>query len=210
MEECIEDGDIGAIDFTETIGVIKDTVNRIAKIVGGLQFFARDGKSAGAQTILISKLIEETLSFCSERFINYGVQLDIVKNESYYAAQIECREVEMSQVLLNLLNNAFDAIEGLKEKWIRIEVSEKGQYIEISVTDSGHGISQDIRGKIMQPFFTTKEVGKGTGLGLSISTGIMASHQGKIYIDNSCPNTKFTIVIPKTQIKDESFVQKAA
>ncbi|MEK6627111.1 MAG: ATP-binding protein [Bdellovibrionota bacterium] len=209
MEECVNDGDFDAIDFVEAISVIKSTVTRIAAIVGGLRFFAREGKLAETQTISISKLTEETISFCSERFSNHGVQLDIVKNEIYATTQIECRTVEMSQVLLNLLNNAFDAVEGLKEKWIRLEFSESGQFVDISVTDSGHGIPKDIQEKIMQPFFTTKEIGKGTGLGLSISNGIIMSHQGKIYIDNNCPNTKFTVVIPKTQAKLKSTLQEA-
>jgi two-component system sensor histidine kinase DctS len=69
--------------------------------------------------------------------------------------------------------------------------------VEIAVTDSGMGIPKQIQAKIMQPFFTTKDIGKGTGLGLSISNGIMETHQGKLHLDDAPPNTKFVILLPK-------------
>lgn len=210
MEDCVNEDDVGGIDFMEAIGVIKDTVDRIAKIVNGLRFFAREGKVTDVQSIAISKLIEETLSFCGERFGNHGVQIEVIKNKVFKTMSIECRAVEISQVILNLLNNSYDAIAGLPKKWIRIEALDRGQYIEISVTDSGSGIPQEIQDKIMQPFFTTKEIGKGTGLGLSISNGILLSHQGKIYVDNNCPNTKLTLVLPKNPSRVENSVRAAA
>lgn len=196
MEECVCEGDVNELEFMDAIEVVKKTTDRIAKIIGGLRFFAREGKKDVFQIVAVSKLIEETLSFCSERFSNHGVQLNILNN---IGAKVECRSVEISQVLLNLLNNAYDAIEQLDEKWISIEVAEHEQHIEISVTDSGNGISQDIQDKIMQPFFTTKPIGKGTGLGLSVSVGIATAHQGKLYIDKESPHTRFVLSMPKTQ-----------
>lgn len=207
MEECLKEGDIDALDFLAATAVIKDTVARIAKIINGLRFFAREGRGLDMQNVIVSDLIDDTLSFCHERFNNHGIRLRVIQSGSY---TIECRAVEISQVLLNLLNNAFDAVEKLQDKWVRVEVIEKGVHIEISVTDSGGGISQDIQEKIMQPFFTTKEIGRGTGLGLSISNGIMMAHQGKIYVDSSCPNTKLTMVIPKNQNKSQSSRQSVA
>lgn len=208
IEECLKDGDTDSIDFMGAIGVIKDTVDRIAKIINGLRFFSREEKVSGTQKVSVSKLIEETLSFCSERFRNHGIQLEIV--EAHKNMQIECRPVEISQVFLNLLNNSYDAIENVQKKWIRIEAVQNGQCLEISFTDSGGGIPQDIQNKIMQPFFTTKELGKGTGLGLSISKGIIQAHQGKLYVDNNSPNTKFTIRLPKVQNKTDDLIFKAA
>ncbi len=210
MEECIKEGEINTLEFLDAVGVIKNTVDRIATIVSGLKFFARGGATAAPQTISISRLIEETLSFCGERFSNHGIQLEVVKNKAYETANIECRAVEISQVLLNLLNNSYDAVESLQEKWVRIEAAESGEYVVISVTDSGGGIPRAIQDQIMQPFFTTKEIGKGTGLGLSISNGILGAHQGKIYVDNDCPNTKIMIVVPKIQSKISNSIQEAA
>jgi signal transduction histidine kinase len=112
---------------------------------------------------------------------------------------IECRPTPISQVLLNILNNAFDAIEKMDHRWVRIECVDIGSQVVIRLIDSGPGIREDLRAKILEPFFTTKEVGKGTGLGLSIAHGIVRAHNGKIEIDSSCPNTCFQITLPKYQ-----------
>ena len=165
--------------------------------MSGLRFFAGDGQKTLPQKIKLSSLILETLSLCRERFTNQGVQLDLVAEDTYEAIEIECRSVEISQVLLNILNNAYYAIENNKDKWIRINVSETEDQVEISITDSGEGISKEIQEKIMQPFFTTKEIGKGTGLGLSISKGIIDQHNGKLYLDTASANTRFVLCLPK-------------
>jgi C4-dicarboxylate-specific signal transduction histidine kinase len=107
--------------------------------------------------------------------------------------------VQLSQVLLNLLNNARDAIEQLPEKWVRIEVAEKEGQAMISVTDSGSGIDAQTQRKLFQPFFTTKRVGKGTGLGLSVSARIMKSHQGELRYDPGSPHTRFVMSMPRAE-----------
>ncbi len=102
----------------------------------------------------------------------------------------------MGQVILNLLNNAYDAIQKDTDKWITVETSNKAGLVFLSVTDSGAIIPDEVKAKMMQPFFTTKEIGKGTGLGLSISKGIVESHGGILAIDNSKVNTSFVIQLP--------------
>ena len=84
-----------------------------------------------------------------------------------------------------------------KEKWIKIEALENKDKIEVYITDSGSGISDENIEKIMSPFFTTKAVGKGTGLGLSISQRIIETHHGKIFYDTNSKNTRFVIQLPK-------------
>lgn len=208
LEECISDGASDEIDMIDTLKVIKGTTDRIAKIVSGLRFFAADGKKAPAQPVSFNSIIEETLNFCREKFATHGVQLDRADGLAE-GLTVDCRSVEISQVLLNLLNNAFDAISGMQEKWIRIETIDRDSYLEICIIDSGSGIPQDVRDKIMQPFFTTKEIGKGTGLGLSISKGIIESHGGKLSVDASHPNTCFVIILPKSR-QQESSVKETA
>ena len=110
---------------------------------------------------------------------------------------MQCRATQISQVLLNLLNNACDAIRDLPEKWIRIGYEESVAGFELSVTDSGTGIDRAILDKLFQPFFTTKGVNVGTGLGLSISKGIAESHGGSLEYDSSCPNTRFILSLPR-------------
>jgi signal transduction histidine kinase len=104
--------------------------------------------------------------------------------------------VQIAQVLLNLIRNSCDAIERGAEKWIRIAVTRLPDSIEISVSDSGRGIPENVREKIFQPFFTTKEVGRGTGLGLSVSKGIVEAHGGTITLDTKSTHTRFVVTLP--------------
>jgi signal transduction histidine kinase len=112
---------------------------------------------------------------------------------------LECRPTQITQVLLNLLNNARDAAEESEERWVQLDVTELADWIRISVTDSGKGIPVEIREKIMSPFFTTKAVGKGTGLGLSITKSIVDSHRGTLILDEESVQTRFVIELPKRQ-----------
>ena len=199
IEELIADGNLDEFKVLKNLHVIKSTTNRIAKIIAGLRFFASDAKKAPTEPISISKIIEETLSLCREKFSSHGVEIE-VKNESSVQPYVECRPIELSQVFLNLLNNSFDAVSEQAEKWVRVEIKDQDPYVEVSFVDSGVGISSEIQDKIMQPFFTTKDIGKGTGLGLSISRGIIESHQGKLQLAPNHPNTCFRVLLPKTQL----------
>jgi signal transduction histidine kinase len=101
---------------------------------------------------------------------------------------------------MNLLSNAYDAINALSSKWIELRAEEAGaNVIRVSITDCGHGIRSEVADKIMDPFFTTKDVGCGTGLGLSISRGIVEEHQGRLFYDPTSNHTRFVMDLPKSQ-----------
>ncbi len=177
------------------VSKITETTDRIAKIIEGLRFFARDGRNDSMETATLRSILENTLSLCREHFHNHNVDIHIDPYPVHL--ELSCRPVEISQVLLNLMSNAFDAIADLDEKWIRIQVDTTWNEIHIRVIDSGKGVPADLQSKIMQPFFTTKEVGKGTGLGLSISAGIARNHGGQIRIDTTSVHTCFSLQLPR-------------
>lgn len=178
---------------------VKGTAERIEKIVKGLRSFSRNAENDPMEKIYLRKLVAETLNLCHERFKNHGVEV-LMAFDPYVV--LECRAVQISQVLINLLNNSFHAIRGLPDKWIEIRSEEVGNgNLRLIVTDSGPGISSELVNKIMQPFFTTKKVGEGTGLGLSISQGIVEAHGGTLTLDTSCKNTRFIIELPLKQKK---------
>jgi PAS domain S-box-containing protein len=185
-------------DIHEFCEKLDSTIKRISKIISGLKTFARDGSQDAFERVDLSKLIQDTLSFCEARFRNHDVKLMV----EIYPEKIEldCRYVQISQVILNLLNNAFDANLKKENSWVKLCALEKEDRIIITVEDSGNGIPPEIRDKIMQPFFTTKEVGKGTGLGLSLSRGLVESHNGIIKLDSEASHTKFIVDLPKRQI----------
>lgn len=170
---------------------------RITKIIKGLRAFARDGENDPYDKVTIAQVMTDVKELVAARFENHSIQLDFPSE--YPDLTIECRFIQIEQVLVNLLNNAHDAIENLTTKWIKVEIQTIPDQVIISVTDSGDGIPFDVQEKLMRPFFTTKAVGKGTGLGLSISRGIIMNHKGKIEIDNNSPNTRFVITLPLSQ-----------
>jgi len=180
---------------TSTVRSIEQIVFRIAKIVRGLRQFSREASKDPFELKPLREILEETLDLCSQRFQNHGIR--VTTSELKMDLMIECQTVQISQVLLNLLNNSFDAVIELPEKWVRLDVEDRGDQVVIRITDSGPGISSEVAQKIMDPFFTTKEVGKGTGLGLSLSRGIVEYHQGQLYLDVDHKNTSFVIQLPK-------------
>lgn len=181
----------------EIIGNIDETSTRITKIIKGLKAFSRSGENDDFAPASIKQILDDTFSLCAESFKIRGIQLKVGEVPSNLV--IQCRQVQVSQVLLNLLNNAKDAIAELDDKWISIQVAIENDHIDISVEDSGHGIPQDILDKLFQPFFTTKGAGKGTGLGLSISKGLIEDHSGKFFYDHNSQNTRFIIRLPIQQ-----------
>ncbi len=144
----------------------------------------------------LKKLIEECIEICKMSLKDDGVEL--FYPEDIRDISIECNPTEISQVLINLVQNARDAISGSESPWIKIEMTY-GDELVIKVIDSGAGVPPEIEEKLFVPFYTTKEIGKGTGLGLSIIKGIVERHNGEIGLDKNCPNTCFRFRIPVLQ-----------
>ena len=162
---------------TEEIGV---TIKRITKIIKGLRIVSRDSSEEPAEVFPVEYVLEDVLQLCAERFNNHGIPLDLEYIDDCQNAKIFANRVQISQVILNLLNNSFDAIESMDEKWVKIQVEQIEEVVSINVIDSGNGIPQEIREKIFSPFFTSKPIGKGTGLGLSISKSIIEKNNGTL------------------------------
>ncbi len=115
--------------------------------------------------------------------LSYKISAEGVSITKKYAGNIPPVPVDvdrMKQVFLNLVKNALEALEPANRKEIRIEMQAKGNFLEVTVADTGCGIKPGDIAKIFDPFFTTKEVGKGTGLGLSVVSNIIREHGGKI------------------------------
>lgn len=196
LQEITETGTaVDAATVLKATTSILRTSERIMAVVRGLRVFARDGRFDPFQPTPLQAILADTLALCRERFAASGIPLEVSGDDQ--PLTVECQRVQISQVLLNLLNNAFDAVQQLPDKWVQVRVSDEGAFINISVTDSGRGIPREIAEKAMQPFFTTKPVGKGTGLGLSISRGIAEAHHGQLRIDTRGPNTQIILTLPK-------------
>ena len=175
---------------------ISQTADRISRIVRSLRHVARESSADEFRETSVRETVEEALELCAERFRAHNIRLAVSAVDP--EADINCREAQICQVLLNLLQNAFDELVDLEgERWVRLDVSYCPGWAVFSVSDSGPGIAPEHRADIMEPFFTTKPVGKGVGLGLSISRSIALEHGGTLELDEESPHTCFRLKLPR-------------
>ena len=161
--------------------VILEEAQRTKQIVQNLLSFARQ-MPPQRKPLRVNAILRQTLALRSYDFSNNGVQ--IVEKFQADLPEIIGDGHQIQQVFLNILNNAYDAVnENGGPGKIEIETSRGNGFAEITFSDNGPGITYPER--IFDPFFTTKEVGKGTGLGLSICYGIMREHAGEILCHNN-------------------------
>ena len=173
---------------------IGSTVDRIRRIVDALRFSARQGDGDPFRPEPVRMIVDDTVELCAQRFRMANVDLTVSHGDE--EAYIECRGPQISQVLLNLLSNAFDAVHGQPVRRVQVSVEANEQQVRIAVTDSGGGIPPELAHRIMEPFFTTKDIGHGTGLGLSLSKGIAEAHGGQLQLDGSAPGeTRFVLTL---------------
>lgn len=173
---------------------IYKAVARISSIVKGLKLLANQSERVPKKEVLVSEILNETTPFYQEHFTALGIKLNI---KSPPALKIFCHPVQISQVLMNLLKNASDAIlEGEEnDRWINLDCKTDRDFFYFLITNSGQKISKDMSHKLFTPFLTTKK--NGTGIGLSISKAIMKEHDGEIYLDyDHYDHTTFVVKLP--------------
>lgn len=171
-------------------------VERISKIVKGLRNLSRHDSIDVDENIVLRDIFLDVLSVCQEKFKCHNVKVDLNLTREEFDIIINGDRIQLSQVIINLFNNSFDAIMDLEDKWIKVDVKYDKYLCEIKFIDSGTGISKEDQENIFNPFYTTKEIGKGTGLGLSISKKIILNHRGDIVLDDKSPNTCFLVSLP--------------
>ncbi len=182
----------------DAIGMVDNMGVRIEKIVNGLRTFSRDQSTDDPEPFSVAKIIADTLALCGQRIRNSGTRLEISAINDQL--NIDCRPTEISQIILNLLNNAHDAVDGLSDRWIKLDVNDFGHCVTFVITNTGEPVKKEIAKKIFQPFFTTKAIGKGTGLGLSISRSIAETHGGSLALDETASSPRFILTIPKLAV----------
>ena len=197
---ALQPGGTSSLDFAELedyLQKVERNVNRMKLIIRHIMEFARESKPVKLP-MLLNEVIEKSFILINEqlRLKKIDIQMDLCPA---LVAQID--ELRMEQVFINLLSNARDAIlEAHGEAGGSIQIRSRafsGSELEIEISDNGIGMTEEIKSKIFNPFFTTKEVGKGTGLGLSISHGIVQDHGGSIScVSEKGKGTTFRIRLP--------------
>ncbi|MDA8126530.1 MAG: ATP-binding protein [Deltaproteobacteria bacterium] len=187
-------------DLSHDLNLLVEEAQRCKKIVGGLLDFARQNR-VRMEAVNVGEMLRHILAnaFQALRIEEKGIRLIYEEQTPDPVADLD--RDQMTQVIVNLVKNAIDAMEtcGGEIRLRAEELNDSGR-IRISVADQGRGIPLEDRERIYQPFFTTKSIGKGVGLGLPICYGIVKMHRGSIWYDSVVGSgTQFYIELPKTQ-----------
>ncbi len=196
LEEGFKNNEKNQEEFSRALKQIKVQGHRCKQITHKLLTFARKSYSQTTK-IKFNELIEEVvgLSKKTARYSNITIDTNIER----YLPEIIASSSEIQQLLLNLVNNAIDAI-GKDGGKVIVTAREEDEFIIIDVSDTGSGIPEANVSKIFDPFFTTKPVGKGTGIGLAICNAIVYRMGGQITVDTAIgKGTTFHVFIPKEQ-----------
>lgn len=188
------DFDFISKDLPKLISSCEEGARRTREIVVGLRNFSR-ASDKEEKRFSVTDCLDSTLDLLKGAAKKGSVQT--AKRYDEFVPLVTGNPNQISQVFMNILSNAFQAVEDNGQVGIDVRYDKKEEEIIVVISDNGVGISKENLDKIFDPFFTTKDVGKGTGLGLSISYGIIQSHGGDIKVD-SAPGkgTQFIVTLP--------------
>ncbi|MEG3911529.1 PAS domain S-box protein [Microcoleus sp. w2-18bC1] len=205
------DLDFLAEDLPKILSSMSVGVDRICQIVQSLRNFSRHD-DAQMKPVNLHAGIDSTLLILNHRLKGNGEKQPIQIVKQYgELPNVECFAGPINQVFMNILSNAIDALEDANSRQtcqemlenpsqIRICTEVVGNFVEIKISDNGPGITEEVKQRIFDTFFTTKPIGKGTGMGLSISYQIIVEkHKGELYCTSELgKGTEFTIKMPIT------------
>lgn len=171
---------------------IKYSIRNIVRIVKALKHYSHLGQASYEMADLVESL-ENTLVIMQNQ-IKQGVEIE---REYSPIPQVKCNVDELNQVWTNLITNSLHAMKKTDKPVLKIFTRCIGEdYVMLGFEDNGMGISQEIKDKIWDPFFTTKDQGEGSGLGLGIVKGIIEKHKGRIEMESSPGKTRFLVYLP--------------
>ena len=174
----------------ESTQTITAAVERASKVVFALKTYAHYDHSGDMAESDVTDGLETVLTLYHSK-LKHSVD---VKRHYAELPFIICYPDELSQVWINLIHNALQAMDYQGTLTLRTEVRD--DQIAVAITDNGPGIADDVRRRMFEPFFTTKPQGEGSGLGLDIVRKIVEKHQGEIQVESRPGETTFTVILP--------------
>lgn len=173
---------------------IQEASQRIATLVNAVKNFTHMDRDHDKEFADIHLGIKNTLTMLAHRFRSGNVQL--VEDYDTTLPPVKAMVGELNQVWTNLIDNAFDAMEVNSKGRLEIKTKCNKNTVQVSISDDGPGIPEDISNSIFDPFFTTKDIGKGTGLGLDVVSRIVRQHGGSIKMASIPGRTTFEVCFP--------------
>lgn len=180
----------------EKLELVKNQINRIAKIIRELVDFSRPSTHE-VKDVSVNLVLREAMNIVQYGKKARSIKFNIALEENL--PSVHAVHDQLLQVFLNILMNAVDASMGISDSSISILTKKSDEKVEIRIEDNGTGIAEKNMTKIFDPFFTTKEVGKGTGLGLWVSLGIIRNFGGDIQVESE--ENKYTVFVVRLPIK---------
>ncbi len=184
---------------------VLEDAGRCKEIVKNLLAYSRQ-TNPSKKVFQLNTLVEESLRLIHDQklFMNVTVVKELSERPIFINADMN----QLCQIVINLIINALDAMEGTGTLTFRVYQDEAREKAFLEVVDTGSGIPEEHISKVFDPFFTTKELGKGTGLGLSMAYGIMEENQGRISVKTTGPEgTSIMLELPSAQMpKDVLFL----
>ncbi len=187
----------GTEKIKKCLETIDRMIGRMTGIIKAMKRLSRIDNEDSVEKINLEELFSDVMSICQITIKKYEVDLTF-SIDDFKGKFVSGSTVQLSQVFINLINNACHAVEILEEKWLKIEIHEENKVFKIFLTNSGPQIPKEIQQKIFQPFFTTKDPGKGTGLGLSLSKSILELHKGNLILDGENDSPRFIVELPNS------------
>lgn len=178
----------------DAVHKVVNEAERCRQIVQGLLDFSRQTRLE-CKAVDVHHIIESTLKLVNEQTLFQNISIQ--RQFTHGLSPVMVDKLQIQQVLLNIFLNAAEAMEGRGGLTLTTGVAEKNQYVYLSISDTGPGMTKKIMDHVFDPFFTTKPVGKGTGLGLAVVYGILRKHGGDIMVESEPgKGSKFTIFLP--------------
>ena len=174
----------------QLMGELQMALGRISDIVSAVKGYSHLDQGP-VQTVDIRIGLEQTLVILRHRLRDIEVRRELAED----MPEIEAYASELNQVWTNLVDNAIDAMDGRGVLTIRADPDPTGG-VAVAICDSGPGIDPEVRKRLFEPFYTTKEPGRGTGLGLHISHNVVSRHGGRIEVETAPGRTCFTVTLP--------------
>jgi PAS domain S-box-containing protein len=174
---------------------IVDAIDRLAKIVRGLKNSSRMGNDDPFQFVDCKYLLDDLIALSQNKVENHNIEFII--NFLDEDCRVECRPHQINQILINLVNNAVDALENQSHSIIRVYYEIEDGHVNFIVEDNGPGVPIEKHKMIFQSLFTTKTLGKGTGLGLSLAKRLAEENKGNLLLDQRADVTRFILSLPR-------------
>ena len=173
---------------------ISESSKRIADLVCSIKNFTHMDRGSDKQYADIHIGIGNTLTMLGYKLKKGNVTL--VEDYDHTLPPVRALIGELNQVWTNLIDNALDAMEPAHKGTLTIKTERDKEYVQVTISDNGPGIPDEILTRIFDPFFTTKEMGKGTGMGLEVVQRIVRQHTGSIKVRSNPGNTSFIVCFP--------------